>query len=59
MCVAIDAANLAALVFRVDVVRVSRVLEHPESIAVVHIFPTMIGDAARVLRIAYPGAVVL
>ena len=59
MRVAIDSANLAALVFRVDVIRISRVLEHPESIAVEHIFPTMIGDAARVLRITYPRAIVL
>ena len=46
MRVAIDPANLAALIFGIDVIRVSRVLEHPESIAVVHVFPTMIGDAA-------------
>src|SRR5262249_10930701 len=59
MCVAIDPANLAALVFRVDVVRISRVLEHPETIAIEHIFPTTIGDAARVLRTPYPRAVVL
>ena len=55
----IDSADLASLIFRVDVIRVSRVLEHPESIAVEHVFPTMIGDAARVLRITYPRAVVL
>src|SRR5512132_2752757 len=59
MRVTIDSANLAALVFGIDVVRVSRVLEHPESIAVEHIFPTIIGDAAWVLRITYPRAVVL
>src|SRR5215813_8272662 len=59
MGVAIDPANLAALVFRVDVVRISWVLEHPESIAVEHIFPPMIGNATRVLRITYPRAIVL
>src|ERR1043166_4557503 len=59
MGAAIDPANLAALVFRVDVVWVSGVLKHPKSIAIEHIFPTMIGDATWVLRITYPRAVVL
>src|SRR5512132_1217097 len=59
MCVAIDSADLAALVFSIDAIRISRVLEHPESIAAVHIFPAMIGYAAWVLRITYPRAVVL
>src|SRR6516164_8782504 len=59
MCAAIDPTNFAALVLRIDVVRVGWILEHPESIAIEHIFPTMIGDASRILRIAYPRAVVL
>src|ERR1051325_8791561 len=59
MGAAIDSANLTALGFRVDVVWVSRVLKHPKSIAIEHIFPTMIGDATWVLRITYPRAVVL
>src|SRR5262245_20601989 len=59
MGVAIHPADLASLVFRVDVVWIRRILEHPESIAVEHVFPTMIGDTTRVLRIAHPRAVVL
>ena len=59
MRVAIYAADLAALIFGVDVVRISRILEHPEPIAIEHVFPTMISDAAGVLRVADPRTVVL
>src|SRR6266852_5927152 len=46
--VAIDAPNLAALGFRVDIGWIGRVFEHPKTIAIVHIFPARIADATRV-----------
>src|SRR5206468_6755301 len=51
--------DLAALIFRVNVICVGRVWKHPETVAVVHILPTMVGDSARILRIAHPRTVVL
>ena len=49
MRVAIYSSDLAALIFGIDVIGISRILKHPEAIAVVHIFPLRIGDAAGVL----------
>ena len=49
----------AALVFRVEVVGVGRIGEHPEAVAAVHVFPAAVGDAAGVGGIADPAAVVL
>src|SRR5439155_1887512 len=59
MRVAIYPANFAALIFGIDVIGISRIGKHPKAIAVVHIFPARIGDATRVLRVAYPGTVIL
>ena len=56
---AIDAAEFPALRFRIDVVRVGGIFPRPEAVAAVHVLPTRVGDAARVGRIADPGAVVL
>ena len=56
---AVDSRDFAALIFRVNVIGIRRVWEHPESVATIHIFPTMVGDSARILRIAYPRTVVL
>src|SRR6516164_3852540 len=53
MGVPIYAADFAALVLGIDIVWVGRVGKHPESIAAVHIFPAMIGNATWILRIAY------
>src|SRR4029077_8893427 len=57
--VAIYPSNLTALVFGINVIRVSRVGKHPKPIATVHVFPLRVGDTARVLRIAHPGTIVL
>ena len=57
--VAIHAADLAALGFGIDVVRIGRVFEHPEAVAAEHVFPARVADAAGIRRIAHPGAVVL
>src|SRR6266699_6956064 len=54
MGVPVHAADLATLVFGVEVVRIGRIWEHPESIAVIHIFPLRIGDATGILRLTYP-----
>src|SRR6266513_1283566 len=51
--------NLAALILGVNEICVSRVWEHPEPVAAVHILPAMIRDSAGILRIANPGAVIL
>ena len=59
MRVTIDPPDLAPLKFRVNVIGIGRIGEHPESVAVVHIFPAMIGDSAGILRIADPRTVVL
>src|SRR5207249_5219357 len=46
---AINSRDLAALIFGVNVIRISGVRKHPETIAVIHIFPLVIGDTARIL----------
>src|SRR5579859_569863 len=56
---AIHAANLTALGFGVNVVGIGRVSKDPKTIAAKQIFPTAVGDAAWVLGIADPVAVVL
>ena len=55
----IDSPNKAALRFSVNIVCIGRIGKHPESVSSKNIFPAAIGDSARVLRIAYPHAVVL
>ena len=59
MRVPIHPGKLATLRFRINVRRISRVLEHPESVAVQHVFPVRVGYAAREGRSAHPGAVIL
>src|SRR5206468_2029526 len=59
MCVSIYASDFPALILGIDVIRISRILEHPEPIAIVHVFPLRVGDAAGILRVAYPRAVIL
>src|SRR5205807_4198723 len=49
MCLSIYPTDLAALVFGINVIRIRRVGKHPETIAVVHVFPLRVGDAARIL----------
>ena len=49
MRVAIYPADLAALIFGIDVIGIGRIREHPEAIAVVHVFPRAIGDPAGIL----------
>ena len=55
----VDAADAATLVFGKDVVRIGGIGEHPEAVAVEHVFPARTGDAARICGVTYPGAVVL
>src|SRR5205823_15121798 len=43
MRVAIYAPNLAALIFSIDVIGISRIRKHPKAIAAVHVFPPRIG----------------
>ena len=52
-------ADLAALGFGINVIRVGRIFEYPETVAAINVFPARIGDAARIRRIAHPEAVVL
>ena len=46
--------DLAALILGINEVGIRRVGKHPESVAVVHVFPALIRDAAGILRIADP-----
>ena len=55
----VDPPDVAALVLGVDGVRVRRILPGPEAVAVVDVLPAAVGDAARIRRIADPGAVIL
>src|SRR5215211_3754826 len=59
MCVSIYASDFPALILGIDVICISRILEHPKPIAIVHVFPAMVGDATWVLRVAHPRAVIL
>ena len=52
--VTIYSPDESALRFRVKIIGIARVREHPEAVAAVHVFPLRIGDAARVLRLADP-----
>ena len=56
---AVDAADVAALRFGVEVRRVGGIDEHPEAVAAVHVLPLRLRDAAGELRLADPRAVVL
>ena len=56
---AIDAPDIAALRFGVDVIRIGRIGEHPEAVAAINIFPTIVRDSTRIGRVANPGTVVL
>ena len=49
----------AALIFGIEIIRIRRIGEHPETVAAEHVFPLRVGDAAGILRFAHPGAVVL
>ena len=44
----VDAANISALGFGVDPIRIRRVGKHPESIAAEQVLPTRIADAAGI-----------
>ena len=59
MRVAIYPADLATLIFGIDVIWVSRIGKHPKAVAVVHVFPAGIGNAAGILRVADKATVVL
>src|SRR5207302_2331045 len=49
MCLSIYPPDFAALVFGINVIRIGGVGEHPETVAVVHVFPLRVGDAAGIL----------
>ena len=57
--VAVDPADIAALVFGVDVIGIGRIDEGVKAIAVEDIFPLRVGDAAGIFRLADPAAVIL
>src|SRR3954452_1897884 len=56
---AVESFDLATLRFRVNIIRICRIFEYPETVAVINVFPARIGDAARIRRITHPSAVVL
>src|SRR4030095_7626929 len=45
--------DLAALIFGVNVIRIGGVWKHPETVAVVHVFPLVVCDAASGPRVAH------
>src|SRR5260370_3879152 len=55
----IHAADLAALRFSVNVVRVGGIRKYPETLPPKKILPAAVGNPARILRVAHPRAVVL
>ena len=55
----VDAADRPTLGLCVEVVGISRIDEHPEAVAAVHVFPLVSRDAARIFRRTDPGAVIL
>src|SRR5689334_4262065 len=57
--VAVDPANRSALGLRIDIIRVCRVFEYPESVAAVDVLPARIRNASGIRRISNPRAVVL
>ena len=59
MRVPIYASDFTALILGIDVIRISRVLEHPKPIAIEHVFPARVGNATGVLRVAHPRTVIL
>src|SRR5205807_10292170 len=56
---AIDASDVAALCFRVDVRGIGGIDEDPKAVAAIEVLPLALGDAAGILRLAHPRAVVL
>src|SRR5579859_100925 len=50
--VPVNSGNFAALRFRVNIIRVCRVFKYPETIAAINVFPSRVGDAAGIRRIA-------
>ena len=59
MRVTIYPTDLAALVFGIDIIGISRIGKHPKPIAVEHVFPARVSNAAGILRVAHPRTVVL
>src|SRR5205085_7334689 len=45
---AIDAADVAALRFGIDVIGIGRICKYPESVAAIDVFPTVVGDSSRI-----------
>ena len=56
---AINAPDQAALVFGVDVIRIARIGEGVETVAVEDVFPLRVGDPAGIFRGTDPGTVIL
>ena len=59
MRVTIYTPDLAALVFGINVIGISRIGKHPKPVAVVHVLPLRVSNAAGILGFAYKGTVVL
>src|SRR5438067_13672985 len=59
MGVAIYPPDGTALLLGVEIIAIGRIGEHPEAVAAEHVFPLRVVDAAGILRLAHPRAVVL
>src|ERR1700722_16071029 len=59
MRVAIDSPDFSPLRLGVNIGRIGRIFEHPETVATVHVFPARVTYSARIGRIADPRTVVL
>ena len=55
----VDPADEAALIFGVDVIRISWIDEGVKTVAVKNVFPLRVGDAAGIFRLANPATVIL
>src|SRR6202035_3794382 len=55
----IDAADCASLIFGVDVIGIRGILENPEAVATINVFPARIVDASGIRRVSNPTTVIL
>src|SRR4029077_18424581 len=54
-----NAANISALRFRVNIIGVRRIRKNPEAVSAEKVLPAIVGYPARILRVTNPRAVVL
>src|SRR5690242_14687513 len=56
---AIDPAGEAALIFGIEIVRISWIDKGVKAVAIENVFPLRVGDAAGIFRLSNPAAIIL